>query len=639
MKRILLSFLVLIISFSGLKAAVGDTTWVQAQSDVWLSYYGDYDSTITLPNGNTNYRKIYMIFTLGKYVCPGSPQYCSDWDYTVQNLLMTPGGDTVELGRLITPYANSARMTASWKGTYMFDVTDYYPILKNNVTMRIHYSGYSGGFTGNIKFAFIEGTPPRNVLGLKTVNRKSYSYGGTTDINTQLGTASLTAPTGTVSAESKMTVTGHGSDPNYCCEFYPNTYSINVNGNQIAQQNFWRDNCGLNNYYPQNGTWIYERGGWCPGDLVHTYSHVLTGVTANSNFTYNASFPTYSSTGAGSYTIQNEVVYYGGFNKVLDASLDDILAPTDDQAHYRLNPHTGGPIIHVKNTGSTTITSLQIEYGMAGYMSQYTWNGTLNSLEETDITLPEIYVLRTATGNTNTFIANILQVNGQADNDPSNNHLTSNFVAAAVWPPNFRITFVTNSSASGGYSESSWKIYDANNNVVAQRVNNAINTTYNDTLLLGPSVYRLEVTDLGCDGLSWWANSSAGNGSITVRKLTSLLPLSLTGYFSGDFGCGFTQYFMTAWPTGVGNITTANTQTALDVYPNPAQKSVTINISGLDKVDGTIQLIDAVGKTVLTQDCKAFSNQLNISGFANGLYTVVFSDNHGKIQTRLIIAK
>src|SRR5690606_24951043 len=125
-----------------------------------------------------------MVFTLGKYICPPNEQYCSDWDYTVQTKLMTPGGDTVELGRLITPYANSMRMTANWKGVYQFDVTDFYPLLQNSNTVRVHYSGYSGGFTADVKFAFIEGTPERNVVGIKPLWKGGFNYGhGSTPIN------------------------------------------------------------------------------------------------------------------------------------------------------------------------------------------------------------------------------------------------------------------------------------------------------------------------------------------------------------------------------------------------------------------------------------------------------------------------
>lgn len=159
-------------------AKPGDTTWVQAQNDVQLDWYNDFDAPVTFPSGSVSYRKIIMVFTLGKYQCPSGTQYCGDWDYTVQNFLMTPT-DTFELSRLITPYANASypRTPWGWKQRYYFDVTDFYPVLKNAATIRLSYHNYSGGFTGNIRFAFIEGTPPRNVTGIKRLWHGAFPFG------------------------------------------------------------------------------------------------------------------------------------------------------------------------------------------------------------------------------------------------------------------------------------------------------------------------------------------------------------------------------------------------------------------------------------------------------------------------------
>ncbi len=645
MKKSFLSLIIFLSVFSDTKAAPGDTTWVQAHSGVWLDWYGNFDSTVTFPNGATPYRKIYMYFTLGKYVCPGSPQYCSDWDYTVQTLLMGPT-DTFELGRFITPYAKGARMPASWKGVYKFDVTDYYPLLKNNATVRVHYSGYSGGFTADVKFAFIEGTPPRNVLGHDRVWKGSYNYGhGSVAINDALNNVSLTAPPNTVSAEAKFTITGHGGDANNAAEFYPNSYTLNLNNAQLVQQNFWRNDCGSNWIYPQSGTWIYDRAGWCPGDLIKPFSHTLTGVGSNSSFTLNATFPPYTSSGGGSlasYIIENNIIYYAGFNHTLDASVEDILAPTNDEMYFRMNPLVGKPTIRVKNNGSTQITSLKIEYGVVGKpLDQYTWTGNITSLNEQEIKLPEPWELRIATGSGNGFVAKIVEVNGQADQDVTNNEMRSTFEAAPKWDVKFRVSMQTNGGVANGVSETSWKIFDLNDNVVAQRINAAPSTTYEDTITLGPAVYRLEVFDAGCDGLNWWAYppfpQGPGAGSFFVKRMTSSLPLVLKGYFGGDFGCGFTQYFRTDWPTSVQDVTTENA--AIEVFPNPAQKTVSVNLVGLPTVNGQLQLIDVTGRIILSEKATSSVQNLNISSLSNGIYSVVYSDKNGRLQTRLVIAR
>jgi len=639
-QHLLILFFSLIAAVS--KANPGDTTWVQAHNDKWLDYYNNFDTTVQFPNGTTSYRKVYMIFTLGKYVCPGNPQYCGSWDYTVQNYLMTPGGDTVELSRLITPYATTGgRFSNSWKYRYIFDVTDYYPILKNTGTIRIHYSGYSGGFTANIKFAFVEGTPERDVKGISRVWNGSFAFGKASDpFDNHTPAMSKTAPAGTQSADLKFNVTGHGSDAQYCSEFCSKYYKVMLNSNLIDQKNIWRDNCGFNQIYPQTGTWIYDRANWCPGALVNTNTHHLTGVTAGSNYNVDVDFEQYTDNGNASYTIDGAVIYYGGYNRTVDASLESIVAPTDYEGNMRENPVCSVPSLKIHNAGSTTITSVKIEYGVQGsFLPQYTWTGSLPALQDTVINLPESWSLRTATG-TNTFVARILAVNNQTDQDSTNNTQKTSFVAAPVWPVTFSVNMKANTFAAA--NETTWKIYDMNNNIVAQRSNTSSNATYIDTLVLGPSCYKLVVEDQGCDGLSWWANSGAGSGYLQVKKLGNPIPLTLGGYYSGDFGCGFTQYFTTSFATGVETINGAENMAAITAYPNPARDNVTINITGVQGVEGTLQLVDALGRTVLEQQINTAEQTINTSSLANGIYTIVFRDAHAagtKLQTRLVIAR
>ncbi len=625
-------------------AAIGDTTWVQAQNDVQMPNFGNYDSPVSFPDGSVSYRKIVMVVTLGKYQCPGNPQYCGDWDYTFQTFLMTPNGDTLELGRLITPYANVSysRFPWTWKERYEFDVTDFYPVLKNNADIRVHYSGYSGGFTSNIKFAFVEGTPPRNVLGVERLWHGSFAYGKAADpIEDHLPAISKTAPGGTKSAEMKLNITGHGSDDNGCSEFCKKYYQVLVNSNVTDQKDIWRDDCGYNHLYPQSGTWVYDRGGWCPGDPIRTNVHKLPGAE-NGPFDVDLNMEPYTGSGNyGSYTIDAAIFYYGDFNKQVDASLEDIIAPTNHEAHFRENPVTASPTIKVRNTGAATITSLKIEYGLPGkYMPSYTWNGTINPLEEMEITLPELWELRSETGTNLNFMAKILEVNGQGDGDGSNNTLTSVFDAAPSWGNELEISFKTNASTDGnGNSETSYKVYDAGNNVILQRSGVAPNTTYIDTLKIGPGYFKIVVEDGGCDGLSFWANPNAGSGYFRVKKLGTIVPLSLKGYFGGDFGCGFTQYFNMNWPTAVQDIREGNIN--MEVYPNPAKNLVTVALNGVLKVDGMLRITDAIGRVVLTQKCTGNIEQVNVTPLAAGAYSVDYADAEGVniLHQRLVITK
>jgi hypothetical protein len=657
MKKHLLALLVSAAAAATSHAAVGDTTWVQANVDT-LSWYGNYDSTVTFPTGGS-YRNIYMIVTIGKYVCPGSPTYCGDWDYTVQNFLMTPGGDTLELGRLITPYANSGapRTPITWKQRNVYDVTDYAAQLQGSATVRLHYSGYSGGFTGNIKFAFVEGTPDRNVVGYQRLWHGSFAHGGATSINLNFPDVAVTAPATATSSVVKFNVTGHGSDNNGCCEFLSQNYHVMLNGADVATKAIWRNDCGSNQLYPQSGTWLYDRANWCPGALVNSNFHPLAGVAGGSSFNIGLNFDTYVSPGGslGSYTTETHLLHYGAFNKAVDAGIEDIVAPTDHEYHFRQNPICTSPIVTIKNRGANVINTITFEYGVQdSAMLTYTWSGTLNQQEVKDIDLPAPAYLSTMSGGTgtSTFIAKIISVNGAADADVTNDRMTSTFKPTPKWESKFRIQFKPNNqTVPGGTSETEWKIYDQTGAIVKQRTGNTINTIYTDTVELYTGCYKLEVNDGGCDGLRWWVyvnNPGLGvnSGYFYVRRLSgSPLDIPLNGYvYSGtyqhDFGCNFTQYFYIDNPPPSRVVDINASAISIEAYPNPASNMVNVDLGGMTSVDGTIHVIDALGRIVKSVPCKNAHTEVVLNGMANGVYTVLFADVNGnKLQSSLVVAK
>lgn len=637
MKKDLYLFIIALVSLiNTADAAVGDTTWVQSFHGNFTQY-GNFDTGVVFPDGSKTYRKVYLIFTMGEYSCPSGAQYCHQWDYTVTNYVLTPGGDTLELARFISPYATTGTpgFGPNWQQHYIYDVTDFYPILKDSATMRILYSGYSWGFTGDVKFAFIEGTPERNVVGHDKVWNSNYTYGNLTNIiDSNVKPFALTAPTGTVSAELKLAITGHGYDQaTGCCEFDKtgagHAYTVVANNTVVAQKNM-NINCGVSELYPQGGTWLYARAGnWCPGGLVSLAQYKLPGVTAGNNYTVDINFDdTYNGTGSyGIYTIGSSVFYYGGFNKMLDASLEDIIAPTNFEWYRRENPRVSQPVVKVRNTGGTTITSILFQYGVKdSSMSQFIWTGSLAPLRDTVIELPAIMALTNLSLNYNTgnygFIAQILQVNGQIDNDQSNDTLTSQFSVAPTWPSSFLVKLQTSSiGANGNFgqnpADASWVIKDMNGAVVAQRTNANVTTTYYDTVYLNNAgFYTLSVSTTQCYGLSWWA--LAGQTGYTAGAFTVLdynngnaqVPLignneTNNGYHD-DFGCGFVQYFTSYGQcvpnppsiTRNGDSLFASTGIAYQWYKNgKAILGATGSVYGITQNDGnyTVAVTDASG--------------------------------------------
>jgi hypothetical protein len=343
---------------------------------------------------------------------------------------------------------------------------------------------------------------------------------------------------------------------------------------------------------------------------VQTASFPFTGVTAGTNYTADVDFQAYTKSGSGTpaYIVSGYMVHYGAFNKTVDASLEDIISPTDYEGYFRSNPMFGSPVIKIKNVGSTTINSVSFQYGVVGQtMQTYTATGmTLPPMADFTIALSPLTALTSlSAGSENQFTVSIQQVNGAADPYALNNTMRSTFVSAPVWPAQFRMVFKTNNQGS----QTRWKIEDLNGNLIAERNPNLPQTVYTDVVSITTNgAYRLVVTDDNCNGLYWWASAGDGQGYIytqtqdgisTIPYTNGLPPLPSS--YSQDFGCGFTQYFRinTNFPTG---IPTVDKKYEITVNPNPFSNRIVLSIGSLKAEKAVVKLFDLQGRTVISKN-------------------------------------
>ena len=112
-----------------------------------------------------------------------------------------------------------------------------------------------------------------------------------------------------------------------------------------------------------------------------------------------------------------------------------------------------------------------------------------------------------------------------------------------------------------------------------------------------------------------------------------------TGTWNNDFGCGFTQYFTTyTYNVGIHDITKSTPN--INAFPNPANDYLKITLSGIENINGQFEIVDAMGKVVLTHKVATAENKINITGLRNGIYTLIYRDaNASQAQTRIVVAK
>lgn len=627
-------------------AAPGDTTTVYVHNDVDMTWFRNYDRKGVFPTGNTSYRKVVMTYTLG---CASGG--CSDWDYTTKISFRRPTGqytyttrpDTIstnplvivtvtdsteiiedmELGRVITPYGsymdnNQNGFSNQWSHRYAFDVTDYVHLLQDTCDIRARYSGWSSGFSVTLRFDFIEGTPPRDILSIQNLYSGSKNYTSSADFeSTYFTPKTVLAPANATSARIFSTITGHGFDNNVsCAEFCQRQYTVNTNGTALGNALIWKDDCGSNPIYPQGGTWVYDRAGWCPGSKGDIHEYEWSTFTTGAN-TIDFDMQNYTWTGnqAPSYTVDGHVVFYGANNFTNDVSLIDVIAPSKHEEHLRQNPFCGNPVVQVKNLGSAPMTTIVIEYGLSGAgLCTYAWTGNVAFLDEVTIELPTLQ-WQGANPADPTFTATIVSVNGTTDEFPEDNSMQTSYEVPEILTYPFLLLGV---QTNNNPTETSYSIKDKDGNVVFQRAQGSMNanTLYKDSLFLSDGCYTLTVNDAGGDGLGWWANTAQGTGQ--VRFFSPFFTFVAIKTFQIDFGNELEYNFV--W-NSVDSIQSACSNviatTPLSkemelyhaLYPNPTTGTCTVEIGSVQEQRYTCTIYNIMGKVVKQQQVPTTTHQ------------------------------
>jgi hypothetical protein len=532
-----------------------------------------------------------------------------------------------EMGRYITPYGNGLSLGTGW--TWTFDVSDYATLLHDSVDLS------AGNWQEllDVKFLMVLGTPPRDVVGIRNLWNGDFNYGQSGDpIESHLIPLNVPLLPNALTYRWKSRVTGHGMDsPQNCAEFCPKDHYYYV-GNTLAYTKLiWRDNCARNPLYPQGGTWVYQRANWCPGAEVWTYDMELTPfVTPGDTVVLNHDAEPYSNTsGWDYYQVEDQLVAYGAPNFTLDARLEDILSPSKDQMWLRYNPVCTNPVVRIRNTGSTALTSLVITYGLNnGPQSVYSWSGSLGFMESADVTLGTFGWAQGASA----FVCSISNPNGGTDQYALNNTRSSPF----TYPPVLPATFVIQYRSNNYYTEDAYTVKDDQGNVIFSRSATGPNITYNDTMQLANGCYVFEFTDSGEDGLSWWANTAQGSGYV---KFKSAITAQVYKNFNSDFGNQVYQQFTVGLTSSVDeNMFT--TQDLLSVFPNPSDGHVMVNVDLAMRENGTVEIRDVLGKLIYSYDFRAStaeSMDVDLSGPGAGMYFVTLITGNNRIAQKVIV--
>ena len=531
-----------------------------------------------------------------------------------------------EILSFITPYGNGLDLGPDGV-TYTIDMTDYASILKGAKNMSVEGRGNRQEEL-DIKFHFIKGTPHAEIREIKQmwpIRRANqiwagYSIGSVID-DVVFEPRQIFIPDDAGYVKLRSAITGHGSTG----EFTSRQHFVNVNGGfEEAMYNVWKE-CGDNPVYPQGGTWIFDRAGWCPGmeTDVHTFELLpFLNKGEYNEFDYGIT----GSTGSNmDYRINNQLVIYEEANFSHDVEIMDIQNPSTKTEHQRFNPSCNLPNIIIRNSGSELLQSVDITYGMVGGDSiSTTWTGTVRYLDTKKIELEVLDDRFWKSGNGNFFVR-VSNPNGQADENSENDYMTSKYVAPFTSAKDLRIDIRTDNKPQ----DTRLNIFDAVGDLALDLFGFSSNSSYSLDLDLPDGCYTMVLQDASDDGLEFWffPNNGVGWARLTEDNLPVI-------NFDPDFGGDLIFDFII---NKVNSTKDDQIAQSIGISPNPAQNELSILWNSGQTLDGNIRVVDQNGRVLVEKTTQ--SNQesiLDIEFLMPGFYFIHIESKTGLTTKKFI---
>lgn len=520
------------------------------------------------PAKDREVRRVFMDVTLAH----PKDRAIAHWDYLDRiNILRTGGvkGDTLgyEIGRLLTPYGSNFK--EDWSYTWTVDVTDFAAFLRDSVEIEYIHTGYESpelGWDLTIAFRIDFGPPVAKFISLEKLWTGGFQYGNPENhIEQQLAPIEINRAAGASLGRIRIQQTGHGMDrPNGCSEFCSRWREILVDGIVIDHRDLWKE-CGDNPLYPQGGTWIFDRGNWCPGDLQ--IPDILDVPLLNSTHQIDLNMEPFVANNVDQprEEISAFFIQYAAPSHANDVAVEEILAPNNKANYNRFNPRGFDAQIQIRNLGSQQLRSLTIHYGTEGFgRKSFQWHGQLGFWQTEVITLPGEIEAGPAG---NTFFVELAEPNGHIDEWPADNSLTSQFDSIPTIPSRFVVDLLTNNKPE----ENSLFIVNSRNDTVFIKTPDTLKpaTLYSDTLELAEGNYALALTDSAGDGLEFWFQPESGYGYLRLKDVAG----HILHLFESD--CGNGQYFAFRCDDQARVDTTAG-YFALNIFPRMVRDSLTV---------------------------------------------------------------
>ena len=304
-------------------------------------------------------------------------------------------------------------------------------------------------------------------------------------------------------------------------------------------------------------------------------------------------------------TIKRSLSVFGGL-PANDVRVNDVYTPAT------LCSDVIEPGIEVMNLGSEELTTLDFVYQIDNEPEQtYSWTGSIPPNDSAMIDLPE---LETIVVNSAIFSVEVENPNGQSDEFPYDNSMSSEILQAQnVTSP---VTLVL--KLDDFPEQTTWGVYSSDGSVL-----------YSGGDYTEPGVFVIETLELdGSDCFSFVINDDNGDG-LGGNGMFKLMHGTIVFHQGKDFG-----YMEEVQLTiGLTHTVDMGSESLIRFYPNPAKD--VLHFEGQTAVD--LNVIDPMGQLIRNVKLGIGPQTIDISNLPSGIYFMEASTNDRKITTYKLV--
>lgn len=446
--------------------------------------------------------------------------------------------ERIEIARFFLPWMKDNTGTNL---NYVFDISVYSPLFQEETKMYLSSNNKLLHQELDLHFMWKLGEPPAKVnqiIKLWNSSIDGIAYTPNISINQSFKSKSIRISEDIKYGLLKIYLSGR-SNLNQKLEESDGSkfYFLNINKQSLAKRPIWRDDCSLNAIYPQEGPWTYSRPNWCPGQALRVYDHFFVlGKDSTLNIEFQIQEASKKQPLIKDFMLSANLILFEKAYANTDAAIIEILAPNKSIEHNRYNPICSSPVIRVRNTGSDTLRSLLIEYGLDNKKdNRYRWRGELAFMEEEIVYLPPLnWYFNSQINDSSEFCIEVEEVNKTVDENTGNNQLSTLLHLAPVFNNKISVQFYSPQAAEDNIIE----LVDDMGVPLFEAFDFVSDSTYTFDLDLPSGCYEFIVYDQKGDGVYF---PKQKHGSIKIIDRITKAELS---NFEPNFGAEIRQQFM-----------------------------------------------------------------------------------------------